>query len=57
MRLTHEEKLWWPFWSVLMDERAAFIRELQGCNLWKQLTVDEKAIGTAKVGLTFRVQP
>ena len=40
-----------------MDERAAFIRELQGCDLWKQLTVDEKAIGTAKVGLTFRVQP
>ena len=62
---THKEKLmrltksssWWPFWSVLMDERAAFTTELKGCNLWKQLTVHEKAISTSKVGLTFGVQP
>jgi len=40
-----------------MDERAAFTTELKGCNLWKQLTVHEKAISTSKVGLTFRVQP
>ena len=35
-----------------MDGRAAFLTELKGCSLWKQLPVPEEAISTLELRLT-----